>query len=125
MTQPCSFPAVLEPQLLGRYLFPQDIPTLRISSGCDALPPVQVHDWILELVLSYQALDFVNNQTQRWVFQKVQKEAIAVCYNEQDEILVSLIVPVEQDTADFDEFSLYIFDGRCMLPEEYNRKLQA
>jgi hypothetical protein len=115
MSQSCNLPS----HKSERIFLAKDPPLLRVSAACDALPVFQSNTWILDLISMHQVFESIRTQSQRWIFQKAQTEISVTCSNGEKELWAGLYIDITPDTEDIEELTLYVSQGRCMLPKEY------
>ena len=93
---------------------------LSISEKCSMIRYLPCNEWVFEVMELHQTLDrFRNCSWQRWCFNKKGNNILVLCYGENDKQTVFLEGNIGNHHEAFKNLVIYVVNGKCLLPEEY------
>lgn len=109
----------------GREFFSADIKPLVLSEGSQTLKGLPYNTWLFQLIEIYQSKRSFQNVAQVWSFRKIDNEVWALCEDLQGNVLTSLGNNIFESFSYFNDVTLCIADGKCVLKEEHFTSLEV
>ena len=107
-----------------REFFSTDVNPLILSEGSQRIKENPCNGWLFQLINIYQGKPNFQNVAQVWNFTKTEKEVWAVCEDLQGNVLTFLGINLLEFHQMFNDVTLYVADGRCMMKEEQFSSLE-
>lgn len=101
-----------------KHFFQPVIP-ISLSNESKRLKALPYYTWLFQLIEIYQSRDYFKSGTNCWIFIKGDNNVKAICRDLQGNILACLSNCIFDQHSYFEDLTLYVSDGKCMIEEEY------